>query len=49
MLLRDILSHAVKLYSGKTAFVDGDVRRTYGEANERVHRLASALLSCSGY
>jgi long-chain acyl-CoA synthetase len=45
VLLRDILSHAVKLYANKTAFIDGDIRRTYGEANERVHRLASGLLS----
>jgi len=45
VLIRDILKHAVKLYSNKTAFIDGDIRRTYGEANERVHRLASGLLS----
>ncbi|MEE9264851.1 MAG: long-chain-fatty-acid--CoA ligase [Vicinamibacteria bacterium] len=45
MLLRDLLGHAVKLYSDKTALIDGDVRRTYGEANERIHRLASGLLS----
>jgi len=45
MLLRDILRRSAKRYSKKTALIDGDVRRTYGEANERIHRLASGLLS----
>jgi len=45
MLLRDILRHTAKRYPKKTALIDGDVRRTYGEANERIHRLASGLLS----
>ncbi len=45
MLVRDILRHAAKRYPEKTALIDGDVRLTYGEANERIHRLASGLLS----
>ncbi|MFN0147414.1 MAG: long-chain-fatty-acid--CoA ligase [Dehalococcoidia bacterium] len=45
MLLRDILSHAVKLYPEKTAIIDGDVTYTYRQASERVHRLAAGLLS----
>ena len=45
MLIRDILNHAVKLYSTKIALVDGDVELTYAQAHERVHRLASGLLS----
>jgi long-chain acyl-CoA synthetase len=45
MLLRDILSHAVKIYPEKLAIVDGDTRYTYREASERVHKLASGLLS----
>jgi long-chain acyl-CoA synthetase len=45
MLIRDILHRAVKLYPNKTALIDGKVRLTYGEANERIHRLASGLLS----
>lgn len=45
MLIRDILDHAVKLYPTKTALVDGDLELTYAQAHERVHRLASGLLS----
>ena len=45
MLVRDILGRAVKLYPDNTAVIDGDVRRTYAEADERIHRLASGLLS----
>ena len=45
MLIRDILDHAVKLYSTKTALIDGEVELTYAQAHERVHRLASGLLS----
>ena len=45
MLIHDILAHAVKLFPDKTALVDGSVRYTYAEASERVHRLASGLLS----
>ncbi len=44
MLLRDTLSHAVKLYADKTAMIDGDVRYTYRQLSERVHRLAAGLL-----
>ena len=45
MLLRDVLSHAVKLYPEKTALIDGDRSFTYREASERVYRLAAGLLS----
>jgi long-chain acyl-CoA synthetase len=45
MLLNNILSHAVKLYPNKTALIDGDVRYTYRQASERVHRLAAGLQS----
>ena len=45
MLLRDILSHALKLFPEKTAIIEGDTRYTYREAIERVHRLAAGLLS----
>ena len=41
----DILRHAAERYPEKTALIDGDIRRTYGEANERIHRLASGLRS----
>ncbi|MBI5949379.1 MAG: long-chain-fatty-acid--CoA ligase [Chloroflexi bacterium] len=44
MLLRDILSHAVKLHGDKAATIDGDARYTYRQVSERVHRLASGLL-----
>ncbi len=44
MLLRDILSHAVKIYPDKVGIIDGDTRYTYREATERVYKLASALL-----
>jgi len=45
MLLRDVLNHAVKLYPDKVAILDGDVRYTYRQASERVHRLAAGLIS----
>ena len=45
MLLRDILAHAVKLYPEKTGLLDGDRSFTYREASDRIHRLASGLLS----
>ncbi len=45
MLLRDILSHAVKLYPDKPALADGDGTFTYRQADERVRRLAAGLLS----
>jgi long-chain acyl-CoA synthetase len=44
MLLRDVLSHAVKLHGEKVAIIDGDIRYTYRQASERIHRLASGLL-----
>jgi long-chain acyl-CoA synthetase len=44
MLLRDVLSHAVKLYGDKTAISDGPTHYTYRQASERIHRLASGLL-----
>jgi long-chain acyl-CoA synthetase len=45
VLLQDILRLAVKRHPEKTALIDGEIRRTYGEVNERIHRLASGLLS----
>ena len=45
MLLRDVLSHAVKLYPDKVALIDGDTQLTYRQAEERVRRLAAGLLS----
>ncbi len=44
MLLRDILSHANKIYPDKVAIIDGDTRYTYRQAIERVYKLASGLL-----
>ena len=44
MLLRDVLSHAVKLYPDKVAIIDADTCLTYRQAAERVHRLAAGLL-----
>lgn len=44
MLLRDILSHAVKLYGDKVAMIDGEVSYTYRQAEDRVRRLATGLL-----
>ncbi|MEX0781801.1 MAG: long-chain-fatty-acid--CoA ligase [Dehalococcoidia bacterium] len=43
MLLRDVLSHARKLWPDKVAIIDGDTRYTYTEAEERIRRLASGL------
>ena len=45
MLLRDVLSHAVKLFGDKVAIKDGPVNYTYHQASERIHRLAAGLLS----
>ena len=45
MLIHDILDHAVKLYAAKTALIDGEVELTYAQVHDRVHRLASGLLS----
>jgi len=44
MLVHDVLAHAVKLYADKVALIDGNVRYTYRQASERVHRLAAGLL-----
>lgn len=44
MLLRDVLSHAVKLYGDKVAIKDGSENYTYHQMSERVHRLAAGLL-----
>jgi fatty-acyl-CoA synthase len=38
-----ILSRAVKLYARKTAVVDGELRLTYGELQERVNRATHAV------
>ncbi len=38
-----ILKRAVKLYAHKTAIVDGDLRLTYGELQERVNRATHAV------
>ena len=43
MLLNDYLARANRLYANLPALVDGDVRHTYGELNDRVHRLAAGL------
>ena len=43
MLIEAMLARAVRLFGERPALVDGQVRLTYGELNERVHRLASAL------
>ncbi len=45
MLLRDVLSHSIKLFPDKVAIIDGDTRYTYRQAEERVRRLAAGLLS----
>jgi len=44
VFVHDVLAHAVKLYPEKIALRDGDVRYTYRQASERVHRLAAGLL-----
>ncbi len=43
-----ILRRAVKLYPHKTAVVDGDVRFTYWELQERVNRATHAVLDSGG-
>ena len=45
MLLRDVLSHAEKLWPDKVAIIDGDTRYTYRQAVERVRRSAAGLHS----
>lgn len=43
LLVDDFLRRAATLYPGKTAIVDGDLRFTYAQYAERVHRLSNAL------
>lgn len=43
MLINDFLRRAAALYPGKLAVVDGAQRFTYGELEERAHRLGNAL------
>ncbi len=43
LLVCDFLDRAVRLYPDKVAVVDGDLRITYRELNERVDRLSNAL------
>jgi acyl-CoA synthetase (AMP-forming)/AMP-acid ligase II len=43
MLLRDVLSHALKLWPEKEAIIDGDTRYTYRQAADRINRLAAGL------
>jgi fatty-acyl-CoA synthase len=45
LLLTDFLRRAVNVYGGKEAVVDGDLRMTYYQFNERVNRLANGLAS----
>jgi fatty-acyl-CoA synthase len=45
LLLNDFLRRAAKLYPHKTAIVDGDLRITYREFQERCNQLGHALLS----
>jgi fatty-acyl-CoA synthase len=45
LLIDDFLRRAAKLYSDKTAIVDGQRRFTYGDFEERVNRLANSLLA----
>ena len=44
LLVDDFLRRSVRLYPTKTAVVDGDLRFTYAEMQERVNRLSHALL-----
>ncbi|HEV3202687.1 MAG TPA: AMP-binding protein, partial [Bryobacteraceae bacterium] len=39
----DLLARTAFVYRDKVGAVDGDRRFTYGEFNQRIHRLASAL------
>ncbi len=45
LLVDDFLRRAVQIYAKKTAVVDGSLRFTYAELNQRVIRLSNALLS----
>ena len=44
LLVDDFLRRAAQLYSDKTAIVDGDLRLSYREFQERANRLSNALL-----
>ena len=44
LLITDFLDRAVRLYPDKTACVDGALRLSYQELDERVNRMANALL-----
>ena len=44
LLVTDFLDRAVRLYPEKTAIVDGDLRLSYRDFDERVDRLSNALL-----
>ena len=43
LLIGDFLRRAAKLYPNKTAIVDGEMRLTYREFQERVNQLGHAL------
>ena len=45
LLVDDFLRRADQLYADKTAVIDGDLRFTWAEVTERVHRLSNALLA----
>ena len=45
LLVDDFLKRPAAIYPQKTAIVDGDLRFTYAEYQERVNRLSNALLS----
>jgi len=45
LLVNDFLRRAAKLYPTKTAIVDGDLRFTYRDFQDRVNQLAHALLA----
>src|SRR5215204_2488683 len=45
MLVSDFLRRAVHLYPDREAIVSGDQRFTYAQFEERVNRLANALLA----
>jgi fatty-acyl-CoA synthase len=45
LLVTDFLRRAVQLYADKTAVVDGSLRFSYREYQERVNRLSNALLA----
>jgi fatty-acyl-CoA synthase len=45
LLVKDFLRRAAKLYPDKPAIIDGDLRLTYRQYQERVNQLANALLA----